>query len=111
MVAAQLLDRAAFLVRARNQLDAELTRTVRRADLTQAAEHDGLASMKSWLRGHVRLSAGEVRRLIGNGRALERLPAVAAAFAAGGGAPRPGAGGGAGGPARGPGRGGGARRG
>jgi Domain of unknown function (DUF222) len=83
MVATQLLARAAFLVRARNQLDAELTRTVRKADLNQAAEHDGLASMKSWLRGHVRLSAGEVRRLIGNGRALERLPVLAAAFAEG----------------------------
>jgi uncharacterized membrane protein len=39
--------------------------------------------MGSWLRGHVRLSAGEVRRLIRSGRALEQLPAVAAAFAAG----------------------------
>ena len=83
MVAPQLLDRTAFLVRARNQLDAQLTRTVRKADLTQAAEHDGLASMTSWLRGHVRLSASEVRRLIRNGRALEQLPALAAAFAEG----------------------------
>jgi hypothetical protein len=83
MVAPQLLDRTALLVRARNRLDAELTRTVRRCEVTQAAEHDGLKSMASWLRGHVRLSAGEVRRLIRNGRALERLPAVAAAFAAG----------------------------
>jgi membrane-bound lytic murein transglycosylase B len=39
--------------------------------------------MGSWLRGHVRLSAGEVRRLMRSGRALEQLPAVAAAFAAG----------------------------
>ena len=44
------------LVRARNRIDAELARTVRRADLTQAAEHDGLKSMRSWLRGHARLS-------------------------------------------------------
>src|SRR3954451_9714496 len=39
--------------------------------------------MTSWLRGHARLSAGEVRRLGGNGRAVAQLPAVAAAFAAG----------------------------
>jgi hypothetical protein len=83
MVAPQLLDRTALLVRARNRLDAMLTRTVRRADVVQAAEHDGLTSMKSWLRTHVRLSAGEVSRLIRNGRALEQLPRLAAAFAEG----------------------------
>src|SRR3954454_23642204 len=83
LVASQLLDRTAELVRARNRIDAELTRTVRRCEVTQAAEHDGLASMTSWLRGHVRLSAGEVRRLIGNGRALDQLPQLAAGFAAG----------------------------
>ena len=83
LVAPQLLDQTALLMRARNRLDAELTRRVRRCDVIQAAEHDGLASMASWLRGHVRLSAGEVRRLIGNGRVLERLPAVAAGFADG----------------------------
>src|SRR3954463_6769830 len=83
LVASQLLDRTAALVRARNRIDAELTRTVRRCEVTQAAEHDGLASMQSWLRGHVRLSAGEVRRLVGNGRALAQLPQLAAGFAAG----------------------------
>jgi hypothetical protein len=70
-------------VRARNRIDAELARTVRAADLARAAEHDGLESMQSWLRGHARLSAGEARRLIRDGRASEQLPAVAAAFAAG----------------------------
>jgi hypothetical protein len=70
-------------VRARNRLDAELTRTVRRADVTQAAEHDGMKSMPSWLRGHVRLSANEIRQLVRNGRALDHFPAVAAAFAEG----------------------------
>jgi hypothetical protein len=39
--------------------------------------------MRSWLQGHVRLSAGAAHRLSVNGRALEQLPAVAAAFAAG----------------------------
>jgi hypothetical protein len=52
----QLLDRIRDLVLAQNRLAAELTRAVRRAELTQAAEHDGLKSMQSWLRGHVRLS-------------------------------------------------------
>jgi hypothetical protein len=81
--AAQLLDRTTFLVRARNQLDAELTRTVRKADLTQAAEHDGLASMTTWLRGHTRLSSSAAGRVVRNGRVLEYLPAMAAAFAEG----------------------------
>jgi hypothetical protein len=79
----QLLRDTAELVRARNRLDAELTRRVRRADLVQAPEHDGLTSMASWLRGHARLSPREAQRLVRNGRALEQLPAVAAGFAAG----------------------------
>jgi hypothetical protein len=83
LIAPQLLDRTSLLVRAANRIMAEVTRTVRRCEVTQAAEHDGLTSMKSWLRGHVRLSAGEVSRLIRNGRALEQLPQVAAAFADG----------------------------
>ncbi|HEU4546478.1 MAG TPA: hypothetical protein VFR88_09330, partial [Microlunatus sp.] len=37
-----LLDRTAELVRARNRIDAELARTVRRAELAQAPEHDGM---------------------------------------------------------------------
>ena len=83
LAASQLLDRTALLVRARNMVDAEMCRTVRRADVVQAAEHDGLKSMTSWLRGHARLSAGEVRRLVRTGRTLEQLPVLAAAFAAG----------------------------
>ena len=78
-----LLDRTARLTRAVNRATAELTRTVRRADAVQAAEHDGHASMRPWLRNHLRLSAREAGRLVRNGRALEALPAVAAAFAAG----------------------------
>jgi hypothetical protein len=39
--------------------------------------------MRSWLRGHVRLTTGAAHRLVVNGRALEQLPAVAAAFARG----------------------------
>ncbi|SOE01261.1 HNH endonuclease signature motif containing protein [Blastococcus haudaquaticus] len=83
LVAPQLLDRTARLVRARNRLDALLTGTVRRAESVQASEHDGLKSMKQWLRTHARSSAGEISRLIGNGRALDQLPALREAFAVG----------------------------
>jgi hypothetical protein len=78
-----LLDRTSRLVRARNRLDAILTGTIRRAEATQASEHDGLASMKPWLRTHARLSAGDISRLVRNGRALDHLPALQKAFATG----------------------------
>ena len=81
--AEQVLDRARLLVKVRNCIDAELSRTVRKAENMQAAEHDGLTSMRSWLRGHLRLSAREAHRTVMNGRVLERLPAVAAGFVAG----------------------------
>ncbi len=80
---ADLLERTRDLVRARNMLDAELARTTRRAELAQAAEHDGLKSMKSWLRSHGRLSGSAVTSLVKAGRVQEHLPAVAAACAAG----------------------------
>jgi hypothetical protein len=83
LVAPQLLDRTALLVAARNILDAELARTVRRAECAQAAEHDGLKSMRSWLCGHARLSPAAAGQLVRNGRVLEQLPAVAAACAEG----------------------------
>jgi hypothetical protein len=83
MVAPQVLDRVAELVRVANRVAAELTRTIRHAESTQAAEHDGLKTMQSWLRGHARLSPAAASRLVANGRALEQLPAVAAGFATG----------------------------
>jgi hypothetical protein len=83
LVASQVLDRTTLLVKARNRIDAELTRTVRKGENIQAPEHDGLKSMRSWLRGHARLSAREAHRLVSNGRALEQLPGVAAGFAVG----------------------------
>jgi hypothetical protein len=83
VTADQVLDRTALLLALRNAADAELTRTVRKADTSQAPERDGHKTMRSWLRNHLRLSARESSRLVGNGRALEKLPAVAAAFAAG----------------------------
>jgi hypothetical protein len=83
LTAGQQLDRTALLVRARNRIDAELARTVRTADLAQAPEHDGIKNMRSWLRGHARLSPTAIGQILRTGRAIEALPAVAAAFADG----------------------------
>ena len=78
-----VIERTAALVVAKNRLDAELARTVREGELTQASEHDGKATMASWLRGHHRLSQAQANRLVRNGRTLEKLPVLAAAAAAG----------------------------
>jgi hypothetical protein len=64
-------------------LDAELARVVRRAELAQAAEHDGLTTMGSWLRAHCRQSGSAITRIVTAGRVQQALPAVAAACAAG----------------------------
>jgi hypothetical protein len=79
----QQLDRITELLEARNRLDAQLARAVRAAELQQAPEDDGLKSMQSWLRGHGRLSPAAAGQLVRNGRALDHLPALAAAFADG----------------------------
>jgi hypothetical protein len=78
MFGPQLLDRLGELLAAQNRIAAEVTRTVRECELTQASEHDGLKTMQSWLRGHARLSAGAASRIVHSGRALAHLPAVAA---------------------------------
>jgi hypothetical protein len=83
LTAPGVLERNRELVRARNRIDAELARTARHAELTQAPEHDGLTSMASWLRGHCRLSPGAAKQVVRNGRALAQLPAVASACADG----------------------------
>ena len=80
MFGPQVLDRSRRLLTAKNRLDAQLTGTVREGELTQASEHDGAKTMQSWLRGHGRLSDSAAHRLVAGGRALEHLPAVAAAF-------------------------------
>jgi hypothetical protein len=77
------LDRIRHLVAAQNRIAAELTRSVRTADLSQAVEHDGQKSITSWLRTHTRLSDAAARRLVEAGRALQALPAVQRVFAAG----------------------------
>ena len=77
------LNRVRRLVAERNRLDAELAAAVREAEVHQSAEHDGLKSMKSWLRTHARLSGAGIGGIVRQGRALALLPAVEAAFAAG----------------------------
>jgi hypothetical protein len=83
MFGPQVLDRTGRLLRAQNRVAAQVARSVREGELTQAPEHDGLKTMQSWLRGHARLSASAAAQLVRAGRALEHLPAVAAAFADG----------------------------
>ncbi|MGR7026405.1 DUF222 domain-containing protein [Geodermatophilus sp. URMC 62] len=79
---AEILDEVAAAVAERNRIDARLTRLVRAAENRQAPERDGLRS-RSCLRGHCRLSAAAAARLVGNGRVLEHLPALAEAHDAG----------------------------
>jgi hypothetical protein len=79
----QLLDRLGELLVLQNRIAAEVTRTVRECELTQAPEHDGLTSVRSWLIGHGLLAPADAGRLVRAGRALEHLPAVAAGFADG----------------------------
>jgi hypothetical protein len=83
MFGPQVIERTGRLLRAQNRLAAQLARSVREGEVTQASEHDGMATMQSWLRGHGRLSPGAAHRLVATGRALQQLPAVAAAFADG----------------------------
>ncbi len=78
-----LLDRLRPLLAARNRLAAEIARTVREAEVSGAAEHDGLKGMAAWLRGHGHLSNAQAARVVRTGRAPAHLPAMAAAFAAG----------------------------
>ena len=79
----QVLERTAVLVQLGNRVAAELTRTVRHAQTTQAAEHDGLKSMRSWLVGHARLAPNDASKVVRAGRALAHFPALAAGFADG----------------------------
>jgi hypothetical protein len=78
-----LLDRLRPLLVAQNRLAAEVARTVRECEVSGAAEHDGLTTMPSWLRGHGHLSDAQAARVVRAGRALAQLPGMAAAFAAG----------------------------
>jgi Domain of unknown function (DUF222) len=79
----QKLDGISEMLAAKNRLDAQVARWVRSAELDQAPEDDGKKTMKSWLRGHGRVSPAVAGQVVRTGRALEKLPALAAAFAAG----------------------------
>ncbi len=79
----QLHERLPLLLALRNQLDAAVARTVRAGEVSGLAEIDGLTSMGSWLRGHARVSGHTGSRMLAMGRALQVLPALSAAFAAG----------------------------
>jgi hypothetical protein len=81
--APELLERTRSLIALVNRAGTELARTVRAAGCSRAPEHDGLRTMRSWLRGHVRLSTAAAGQLVRAGRTLQALPAVAAAAAAG----------------------------
>jgi len=78
-----LLDRTRDLVETINRAQAELARTVRVAEGKQAFAADGQKTAQSWLRGHCRLSRAAASQVVRNGRALEQLPAVEQAHAAG----------------------------
>src|ERR687890_2398016 len=79
----ELLEHVRGLVAEQNRVAARLARAVRAAECRQSAEHDGLKTMKAWLRTHCRLSGAAITGLIKEGRALEHLPTVAAGFLAG----------------------------
>ncbi|NYJ03907.1 HNH endonuclease signature motif containing protein [Petropleomorpha daqingensis] len=83
MFGPQLLERLGELLKAENRLAAEVARTVRQCEVAGAPEFDGKKTMASWLRGHARFSAHAAAELVATGRAMEQLPAVAAAFADG----------------------------
>ncbi|RBY94341.1 endonuclease [Blastococcus sp. TBT05-19] len=83
MFGPQLLERLGDLLTAQNRLAAEVARMVRQCELAGAAEVDGKASMPAWLRGHRRMSQAAASAVVRNGRALEQMPALAAAFASG----------------------------
>ena len=83
MVGSALLERLGPLLVDLNRLTAEVTRTVRACERTGASELDGLKTMPAWLRGHAHLTPAEATRIVRSGRALEHLPATAAAFAEG----------------------------
>src|SRR3954469_6431652 len=70
----EVMDRLRELLVLQNRIAAEVTRTVRAADLAGGAELDGLKTMPSWLRGHGHLSPSAASTLVRNGRALDFLP-------------------------------------
>src|SRR4051794_41877809 len=68
----ELLGRLRPLLVLQNRVAAEVARTVRGCEVTQAAECDGLKAVGSWLRGDGHLSGAQAPRGVGAGRALGR---------------------------------------
>src|SRR5215211_1665559 len=79
----ELLEHVRGLVAEQNRVAARLARAVRAAECRQAAEHDGLKTMTSWLRTHCRLSGAAITGRLKEGRAAALLPAVEVSFLAG----------------------------
>jgi hypothetical protein len=79
----ELLDGLPVLQGGINQMSALLTRSVAAAEGREAQRADGMASMKTWLTGHCRLSGREAAALVRAGRRLRDLPQLAAAYAGG----------------------------
>ncbi len=77
------LEEVRRLTTAANRIAALQAMAVRDAECHGSSEHDGLRTMKSWLRTHARLSGAEITGLGKQGRAAGLLPAVEAAFTAG----------------------------
>jgi hypothetical protein len=69
------LERVRLLSTASNRVTAQFASAIREAEHHQAAEHDGLKSMRSWLGTHTRLSGAAVTGLVKEGRAMAFLPA------------------------------------
>jgi hypothetical protein len=78
-----VLDLNAELLQASNRLASLLTTAVREADRREAFRRDGAVTMKTWLRGHLRMAGAEASAVLSAGRRLEQLPELASAFAAG----------------------------
>jgi hypothetical protein len=80
---AELLDGMPLVHGGITKLTALLTRIVAVGDRRQVHQADGMATMKAWLTGHLRMSGTEAAGHVRAGRRLEQLPELAAAFADG----------------------------
>jgi len=77
---ARLGDDIQEMVRARNQLDAQLSRRIREFDRRQGHVDDGAVSTGSWLRWKTGMSEGAARRSVKVARDLAHMPITSEAF-------------------------------
>jgi hypothetical protein len=80
---ASVRERLLGLLTAANRLQAELARTVAHFDTRGLSTDDGCRTVKSWLRGFARSSAGAAHALVQRSGLLRRLPELFAVAAAG----------------------------